>query len=87
LIRSALARNNGQANTPPSIPQRVLTTQDLDDEGQAQCNICIEPLVVGDLVCCLYCNHFYHRECIETWFANNHSYSCPDCRAVYVPRD
>lgn len=66
-----------------SIPERTVTTKDLDDEGEAQCNICIEPLNVGDLISCLYCGHFYHRECIETWFATNSS--CPTCRKVYLP--
>ena len=66
-----------------SIPERTITASDLDDEGEAQCNICIEPLNVGDLVCCLICKHFYHRECIVTWFASSNT--CPSCRKVYVP--
>lgn len=66
-----------------SLPQRPITPADLDDQGEAQCNICIQSLAIGEIVCCLHCGHYYHRECLVAWFANSNS--CPSCRRIYVP--
>lgn len=66
-----------------SLPQRPITPADLDDQGEAQCNICIQSLAIGEIVCCLHCGHYYHRECLVAWFAKSNS--CPSCRRIYVP--
>lgn len=66
-----------------SLPQRPITPADLDDQGEAQCNICIQSLAIGEIVCCLHCGHYYHRECLVAWFANSNS--CPSCRRIYRP--
>lgn len=43
------------------------------------CTICQDTIMEGDSVRKLtYCNHFFHRNCIDTWFLRH--VDCPVCR-------
>lgn len=46
---------------------------------ETPCTICQDTLVEGDTVRKLnYCNHFFHKNCIDTWFMRH--VDCPVCR-------
>ncbi|KNZ56228.1 hypothetical protein VP01_2462g1, partial [Puccinia sorghi] len=48
------------------------------------CTICFEFYLASDIVVVLPCHttHYFHRACIQTWFAslNNQVPTCPTCR-------
>ncbi len=46
---------------------------------QSQCMVCLEQFVVGqELRKIDFCNHIFHKSCIDTWFERN--VRCPMCR-------
>ncbi|EEF32330.1 conserved hypothetical protein [Ricinus communis] len=53
-----------------------------EKDGDAECAICLEQFKEGDKCTVLlpYCNHTFHKGCIDPWFLNNNS--CPLCRVV-----
>eukprot|EP00934_Nitzschia_sp_Nitz4_P008036 Nitzschia sp. Nitz4//scaffold290_size23356//3169//5117//NITZ4_008486-RA/size23356-augustus-gene-0.33-mRNA-1//1//CDS//3329546087//8026//frame0 len=71
--------------TPPAsarairqLPTIVVTPEDLVDETNRECCICLEPNNLGDKVCRLPCAHIFHSECILEWM--HRKCSCPVCR-------
>ena len=53
----------------------------VDFTGDGPCNICFNPLPVGEMdVVQTACNHLYCADCIMMWYAINPV--CPVCRAV-----
>ncbi|KAI7848327.1 hypothetical protein BDC45DRAFT_319484 [Circinella umbellata] len=44
----------------------------------AVCPICISEYEDGDLICKLWCEHHFHKKCVESWFVINSS--CPLCK-------
>eukprot|EP01066_Platyproteum_vivax_P012104 Platyproteum_vivax@DN5499_c0_g1_i1.p1 len=49
-------------------------------DEQSPCSICIENMEEGDEVRLLYCNHAFHRGCIDVWLLRNAT--CPNCKTV-----
>ncbi len=46
---------------------------------QSQCMVCLENFIVGqELRKIDFCNHIFHKSCIDTWFERN--VRCPMCR-------
>lgn len=43
-----------------------------------ECTICMEEYEVGQKLTVLSCMHFYHEDCIKTWYNDNNE--CPQCR-------
>ena len=83
LIPSCMAHSE-----PPSHPAvevsllRVVTySEDLSKEkGLVTCSICLLDYRKEDCLRELLCHHYFHRECIETWFHERPT--CPLCRRV-----
>ncbi|KAG2219535.1 hypothetical protein INT45_003100 [Circinella minor] len=44
----------------------------------AVCPICISEYEDDDLICKLWCEHHFHKKCVESWFVINSS--CPLCK-------
>ena len=42
------------------------------------CSICIEPMIDGDELLQLRCDHLFHKQCIVSWLQK--SLNCPMCR-------
>ncbi|XP_039123216.1 RING-H2 finger protein ATL56-like isoform X2 [Dioscorea cayenensis subsp. rotundata] len=53
---------------------------DIEEAGQAECIICIEPYHGGDDTRTLSCGHVFHASCITEWLTR--STICPLCRRV-----
>jgi len=49
-----------------------------EDNGDGQCVICQDPILIWNSVKQLPCNHLYHSHCILPWFRVR--ISCPICR-------
>ena len=48
-------------------------------DGEAPCPICQDVIRAGEIIRRLnYCNHCFHRNCIDTWYQRN--VHCPVCR-------
>lgn len=45
-----------------------------------ECPICRDEYRSGQVLGNLYCGHFFHRECVNSWF--QHKRSCPECYQV-----
>ena len=70
---------------PPKQLEELLpkTTVGKAEEGMT-CSICICDLEEGETIRKLECDHCYHAQCIDKWFAR--SVLCPNCkRAVCEP--
>jgi len=48
------------------------------DNEEVICPICLEEFNDNETVIELSCKHIFHKDCIKSWFKNNHS--CPTCR-------
>jgi hypothetical protein len=63
-------------------PYRPHMFQDTED---AQCAICLDPYVDGNMIQRCPCNHFFHVDCINTWLGRSHL--CPMCQKPIVDAD
>ena len=48
-------------------------------EEDTACVICMAEFEEGEELRLLYCRHFYHQQCVDTWLMRNAT--CPQCRA------
>ena len=64
---------------PPPASSRALqnltvvqvTADDVLEESNKECLICLEMNVIGGMACKLECGHLYHRECAMKWLAKH----------------
>ena len=78
---------NAHANTgPPPVSKRLLnslpivtvTADDLLEETNKECAICLNEIKLGMKACKLPCGHLYDRECLKVWLEKH--CTCPVCR-------
>ena len=64
----------------PSSPWRPTTEREQD----AECEICLEPMQVGQAVCRMpRCAHAFHHACLQRWLIEGQQFKkrrCPVCR-------
>ncbi|GMI56235.1 hypothetical protein ScalyP_jg1030 [Parmales sp. scaly parma] len=60
------------------LPQISVTADDLLDEANKECCVCLESHSIGSNATRLPCGHLFHRPCIENWITKN--CTCPVCR-------
>mmetsp|Transcript_25796 Transcript_25796/g.48562 ORF Transcript_25796/g.48562 Transcript_25796/m.48562 type:complete len:413 (-) Transcript_25796:144-1382(-) len=71
---------------PPPASQKTLRTiplitvgeDDLTDDTNKECCICLEANEIGSTVKRLPCGHLFHPECIDSWIQKH--CTCPVCR-------
>lgn len=61
-----------------SLPMVRATEEDLSQDGNEYCCVCLEAHAVGDLALQLPCGHLFHRDCGVDWLAKH--CTCPNCR-------
>lgn len=92
-IISQLMEQNTSGNAPgpasaeaiANLPQKTIAESDLDEQGKADCSICMESVQIGEKVTALPCGHWFHGECIKMWLGEHDT--CPHCRSGIMPRD
>jgi len=60
------------------LKEIVITADDLIEEGNRSCQICLEDQAPGGRGCKLPCGHLYCLACVRGWLAR--SCTCPACR-------
>jgi hypothetical protein len=93
LFRTMMAPVGTTVTTPATMPfwdsvPVAPTSQQLEAASQTYaapntldtpCAICQDTIRETDMIRRLsYCNHFFHRTCVDTWFQRN--VNCPVCR-------
>ncbi|GMH73288.1 hypothetical protein TrRE_jg1613, partial [Triparma retinervis] len=61
-----------------TIPEIVVGEEDLVDEANRECCVCLEENAIGSTVKRLPCGHLFHPQCIDGWIT--HHCTCPVCR-------
>ena len=75
-IMNPEARRKIKANTYKEVIPEKQVLQNAEDDDQ--CNICLEPLQIGDEIAILsLCNHRNHFKCMSTWLKVRNT--CPTC--------
>lgn len=59
------------------IPKVNITADDIQEQSNKECTICLDTHAVGSQGCKLPCGHLFHPDCIEDWL-NIHC-TCPVC--------
>jgi hypothetical protein len=73
-------------NKPPPASSRAIdklpvvkvTADDLIEETNKECVVCLELQTLGTLACKLPCGHLFHKECVASWLQKH--CTCPVCR-------
>lgn len=78
-------RPSEQTITPPASRRTLenlnlvtITVDDLQEEGNKECLICLEDQTLGSQACKLPCGHIFHQACVKQWLAKHAQ--CPSCR-------
>lgn len=61
-----------------SLTNTLITSDDLQEESNRECAICLEEQKAGDYAVKLACGHLYHMSCLRVWL--NKQCTCPTCR-------
>lgn len=68
-----------------SLPRKKIDLAMLDDEGKAECTICMDDVPVGNEVMSLPCGHWFHEQCGTAWLKEHDT--CPICRKGIMPKE
>jgi len=60
------------------LPQTIVGKEDLMDESNQECAICLETQRLGAKVTKLPCAHIFCNDCVRSWLEKNNT--CPVCR-------
>jgi E3 ubiquitin-protein ligase RNF115/126 len=85
-IISAMMEQNAMGNAPPpatpddiaNLPKQKITERMLGENGEAECTICMDSVTLGEEVTMLYCDHWFHEQCVVAWLREHNT--CPHCR-------
>jgi hypothetical protein len=61
-----------------SLSLSQVTADDLVDDSNKECAVCLDEHNISDMACKLYCGHLYHMSCIKDWLKKQAT--CPVCR-------
>ncbi|KAL3833025.1 hypothetical protein ACJIZ3_007762 [Penstemon smallii] len=83
IRRYAFLTNQQQPSHATSISLPISTEgNNLHEEGDGECPICLSQFEQGDQIRMLPCSHAFHAECIDTWIVTNPT--CSLCRCSVV---
>lgn len=56
---------------------KIVTTENLIQDGEEKCAICMGEFEVGETIQTFYCTHKFHKECATSWRKKKNC--CPTC--------
>ena len=59
-----------------------LESNELTEDLNEKCSICMMEMKKGEKYTKLPCNHGFHTDCVMQWF-KEYNYKCPVCRKEY----
>jgi hypothetical protein len=79
-------QQQSSANIPPpasaksisSLPMVKVTSDDLLEETNKECVVCLDDQRLGTMACKLPCGHLFHKKCVTEWLQKK--CTCPVCR-------
>lgn len=85
-VMSQLMEQNNGSNAPPpaseeairSLEKKKVDKEMLGAEGNAECSICMDDVVLNQEVTVLPCKHWFHGDCVTAWLKEHDT--CPHCR-------
>lgn len=83
--QSGNAPGPATAEAIENLPKKQISTKDLDEQGEANCSICMDAAEIGSTVTELPCHHWFHFDCIKSWLTEHDT--CPHCRQGIMPKD
>jgi hypothetical protein len=69
-------------NVEPTVEEEGPTVEEGHDQDDSSCTICFVPLLDGDRIGALPCNHLFHADCLKSWLRRRNV--CPLCQAQDV---
>ncbi|ORZ12286.1 hypothetical protein BCR42DRAFT_440066 [Absidia repens] len=72
-LMSRFSRKNKSSVETKSYPSITISCSD-----DAMCSICLSEYETGDLICKLWCEHHFHKDCVHEWLGLNNL--CPLCK-------
>jgi hypothetical protein len=80
FIRESMDDFSMASSRPSEEQLRERTTvHTLTENSEANCAICQDAMVVGQVTRCLHhCQHAFHLSCVDAWFSSHPT--CPTCR-------
>jgi len=76
------ATDHDKDNTTCSDPITVTSDYNFEEEEPC-CPICLVEYEEDDEIRTLPCDHYFHKECVDSWMSSH--ISCPACRASVIP--
>jgi hypothetical protein len=64
----------------PTLKWRPAMARAVGGGDAASCSICMMEYETGEVLRLLYCNHVFHKVCVDQWLVRNAT--CPMCRAT-----
>lgn len=83
--QSGNAPGPASAEAIENLAKKQISTKDLDENGEANCSICMDAAEIGSTVTELPCHHWFHFDCIKHWLTEHDT--CPHCRQGIMPKD
>ena len=83
--QTGTAPGPASADAIAALPTKQVDKSMLDDQGKAECSICMDEVKLNDEVSMLPCKHWFHPACIKAWL-NEHD-TCPHCREGIMPKN
>ena len=63
---------------------KLIKEDDKIIKNHNKCDICLNKYKIGEYKRQLhYCDHFFHKKCIDKWFYISKNMECPLCRTSY----
>ncbi|KAI9811863.1 MAG: mitochondrial membrane protein [Pycnora praestabilis] len=68
-----------------ALPKVQVNTSMMGENGKAECSVCMDEVILGELVTRLPCRHWFHDQCVGAWLREHDT--CPHCRQGIMPKE
>ena len=76
--------HDNKGNATSSDPVAISSDDNIEEEEPC-CPICLVEYEEGDEIRTLPCDHYFHKDCVDSWMSSH--ISCPTCRDLVIPEE